>query len=166
MISKNIIYEGKFADNAKKYSWEKSDIRKWLNEDFLNTAFTEEEQALIKTVEVSDLWQSGTKTTKDKIFLLSKDEAFDYMLFADEYPDNLAACLFNGAEYSWFLRDPYEEETIRVVSYDGNFGHALPDREFGIRPVFWIELTPELIGNNKLTCVRPAGNGPAEVDEI
>lgn len=166
VISKNIITEGKFAEKAKKYSWEKSDIRKWLNEDFLNTAFTKEEQALIKTVEVSDLWQSGTKTTKDKIYLLSKDEAYSYMLFADEYPDNLAACLSDGIEYSWFLRDPYEKKNITVVSYDGVFGYTSPYREFGIRPVFWIELTPELISNNKLTCVRPAGNRPAEMDKI
>ena len=64
----------------KEPTWEKCDLRRWLNNEFLNTAFSESEQ---KRIIISDLPNNdnsvfGTKggeRTRDKIFCLSLEEA-------------------------------------------------------------------------------------------
>ena len=52
----------------KKLTWDESDMRKWLNEYFLNLSFTAEEAEIINATELAD-----TGTT-DKIFLLSEED--------------------------------------------------------------------------------------------
>ena len=67
-------------------TWETCTLRTWLNNDFLNAAFTDEEQALIATTTVdnskkqadSAFKTNGGKNTQDKIFLLSYAEAEQY----------------------------------------------------------------------------------------
>lgn len=70
-------------------NYEYSSIRKWLNDNFYNTAFNATEKALIREVEVDNsarstspdttLWNSGTNNyacnnTNDKVWLLSEQE--------------------------------------------------------------------------------------------
>ena len=66
--------------------WESSTIRRWLNGTFYDAAFSSTEKNKIQTTDVvnNDNWYWGTeggKDTKDKVFLLSDDEAKKY--FAD-----------------------------------------------------------------------------------
>ena len=60
--------------------WEDSSIRKWLNADFLRSAFgTEAESILETTVDNDDNFYFDTacgNPTKDKVFLLSEEEVF------------------------------------------------------------------------------------------
>lgn len=49
--------------------WDDSDIRKWLNQDFIETAFTEEEKASLVSVE-----NETEDHSKDLVFLLSEEE--------------------------------------------------------------------------------------------
>ena len=71
-------------------SWEESEIRRWLNNEFINTAFTDAERLEILDTDVDNSLAegrftiySGGNTTKDKVFLLSYKEAFkDY--FTDD----------------------------------------------------------------------------------
>lgn len=63
-------------------TWEKSDIRKWLAEDFMTTAFTGGEQEKILTSQIStpdNKWsgEPGGNDTTDKIYLLSIEEAMN-----------------------------------------------------------------------------------------
>lgn len=68
-------------------TWEACTLRAWLNETFINTAFTQEEQQAILTTEVdngSGQCFSGWKTdggnnTLDRVFLLSWAEANRYL---------------------------------------------------------------------------------------
>ena len=86
------------AHRFDKYTyqgWDKSEIRGWLNDDFLNKAFTASEQASIVTTTVKTgnnaewvafakkkNWSydsvNGGVDTQDKIFLLSLEETMDY----------------------------------------------------------------------------------------
>lgn len=83
----------KYGLDAKPYhselidvTWETCTLREWLNNDFLNTAFSENEQHAILLTDVDNSKEqgySGFKTnggnqTQDKIFLLSCDEASRY----------------------------------------------------------------------------------------
>ena len=63
-------------------NWSTCTLRTWLNEDFYNTAFNEEEQHAIKTTIVTNEnnpeWGTyGGGTTFDKVYLLSVSEAMN-----------------------------------------------------------------------------------------
>ncbi|MBR4343202.1 MAG: fibronectin type III domain-containing protein [Lachnospiraceae bacterium] len=171
VISKNILVRYQFyAEETDDTDWEHADVRKWLNNDFINEAFSDSERALIKTTTVKtpdyydeedDLLLEGGNDTEDKLFLLSKDELdkyfppiekvedFDY----DDYevPSRICRYIGGGAGY-WLLRSPgwYEGE-VAVVTSDGGIiseGKCILN---GVRPAFWINLTPELIEENNLS---------------
>ena len=64
-------------------TWEKCTLRTWLNNTFLNTAFTTAEKGKIKTTNVVNednpkYGTEGGKNTDDKVFLLSISEAENY----------------------------------------------------------------------------------------
>lgn len=75
-----------FHNKDAKITWENCDLRKWLNNSFLNKAFTTTEQDAILLTDVdngkkqgySEWNTNGGKNTKDKIFLLSYAEAKKY----------------------------------------------------------------------------------------
>lgn len=80
-----------YSDASVEITWEKSDIRQWLNQDFLATAFTSEEQDCIKDSKIvteDNRWsgQPGGNNTTDKVYLLSIEEALDtsYGFSSDE----------------------------------------------------------------------------------
>lgn len=67
--------------------WDNCSLRKWLNDEFLNAAFTPEEQEALYYVTVSnDVSQGYTEAapgrdpTKDRVFLLSYREIFELYL--------------------------------------------------------------------------------------
>lgn len=78
-----------FNDSSYKYyanDYETSSIRKWLNEDFYNTAFSDSEKMIINTTTLNNdgyFTSNGTtgyekldsNETKDKIFLISYNDA-------------------------------------------------------------------------------------------
>ncbi|GEM_PF-2539601 len=72
---------------ANNYAY--SSIRQWLNDDFYNTAFSDEQKANIKITSLNnDCWgtlngsegyeEYDAPSTDDKVFLLSNDEAVTY----------------------------------------------------------------------------------------
>ena len=63
--------------------WKTCSLRKWLNDSFLNEAFTDEEQKKIETSAVSEKGVTAVSdgmgsTSLDKVYLLSMDEADRY----------------------------------------------------------------------------------------
>ena len=68
-------------------TWETCTLRTWLNNTFFNKAFTSAEQATILTTTVYNFWTEGNtewesgggNTTQDRIFLLSYEEANQYL---------------------------------------------------------------------------------------
>jgi hypothetical protein len=85
-----ILVISKYALDAQPYNtefenvtWETCTLRAWLNETFLDEAFSKAEKSMIQTTEVSadeNPYYSNDpgNATKDKIFLLSIDEANKY----------------------------------------------------------------------------------------
>ena len=70
------------SDSAK---WEDSNIRKWLNEDFYNEAFSDEEKKVIAGTEVENYtlffsFHLPSKKTIDHVFMLNADEAEKFFL--------------------------------------------------------------------------------------
>ena len=61
--------------DSRSNNWSNSEIRKWLNGEFYNRAFTEQEKKLIKG---SSFFENLFGGGVDKVFLLSKKEAEKY----------------------------------------------------------------------------------------
>ncbi len=64
-------------------TWRDCDLRRWLNNDFFNSAFTETERKRIVETEINtsdniDYSTPGCGVTVDKIFCLSIDEVYYY----------------------------------------------------------------------------------------
>ena len=89
LISNYALDTKTFNEQLKSVSWETCTLRSWLNEDFLTTAFSDDEQKKIAKVTVTadkhPVYGSTTgKDTKDKIFLLSMAELQKYYGLSDE----------------------------------------------------------------------------------
>ena len=99
-------------------SWRNCDLRKWLNSDFLNKAFSSDEQERIVfgpifTADNDKCWTEGCGRTYDKVFCLSIAQATKYFV-----SDALRKCRptayalshrvwRNDDGYCWFwLRSP------------------------------------------------------------
>ncbi|MBO5622534.1 MAG: hypothetical protein J5959_13000, partial [Butyrivibrio sp.] len=80
LLSKYVLDSVKYQEEAVKTVWEYCDLRKWLNDGFLNKAFCRTEKELIPLSSIENIGHAeysitgGNKTT-DHIFLLSYDEA-------------------------------------------------------------------------------------------
>ena len=122
--------------------WSNSEIRQWLNGEFYNKAFTEQEK---KSINLSNL--SDVRTT-DHVFLLSRDEAGKYFSNNEarkceptEYAKKNGADVRNGYIW-WWLRSPYPSSSY---VYDvGSGGCIRYDRvnlgDILVRPALFINL--------------------------
>lgn len=79
LLSRYILDERPYNKKDENVTWETSDIRRWLNEDFYKIAFNSMEQkkivdTLVRTENNSIYGTDGGNDTKDKVFLLSIEE--------------------------------------------------------------------------------------------
>ena len=140
------------ADTAT--TWETSTLRTWLNMEFLNAAFNEEEQAAILTSEVktgdNSIYQTkGGATVHDKLFILSIDEAKRFFdTDQDRVAKNTAYAVNQGALNSpegngwWWLRTlGINEHVAANVNYSGTideYGNYVYSFGGCVRPALWI----------------------------
>lgn len=156
-----VFLNSKYCLNAKPYNekdepvtWESCTLRQWLNGEFINETFTEEEKALIcdTYLQNSDNPKYGTdggNDTTDKVFFLSIDEA-------EKYFDNTAARRTDATDYAkgirvssgdgswWWLRSPgHCAYDVAAVGRDGSVyynGCRVYNYEICVRPAMWINL--------------------------
>ncbi len=161
-----IFLISKYGLDCKPYNvemedvtWETSSIRRWLNGEFMQAAFTRDKQKWIVkiTVENPDNSECGTKggkNTKDKIFLLSIEEAEAYFA-SDETRvcTPTAYAVANGAYKNkvngnclWWLRSPGEYQTdVAGVGSDGGvyaYDCGVVTEYNAVRPALWVNLEP------------------------
>lgn len=139
-------------------TWEHSDLRRWMNSDFLATAFNEKEVCLVPTVEIPNTPQSATGTaagpaTRDRVFALSETEASIYISDAVERASLGSAALSaavvaddlpaNEEGYAdWWLRSPGTYDfTAQYVDREGvrHGSGAAADATYGVRPALWLD---------------------------
>ncbi|MBQ3775715.1 MAG: serine/threonine protein kinase [Ruminobacter sp.] len=148
---KEVLLISRYALDCKQYyhgytstsiTWENCDLRKWLNGDFIKSAFSEEEaeRILVSDIKNDDIPQhhKGGNNTKDRVFCLSISEAEQY--FGNDesrkckptaYARQQGASVYNDCCY-WWLRSPYT-----------------PGSKFGY---FW------LMKERNAACVRTVGS--------
>ncbi len=93
IVSKYAIEGMSYNKEYEKATWETCTLRQWLNEDFLNEAFTEDEISRIKTMELKNGENKkngldGGNDTTDRVFLLSYDDVVNPEYgFSKDYRD-------------------------------------------------------------------------------
>lgn len=165
LVSKYVLDTKAYHDSYATVTWENASIRKWLNGEFSNKMFNADEIERIVSTEVET---NGTKTT-DKIFLLSKAEAEQYLSGKLANTLNSSYAVLNGVaniavadeanrnnvtNYSvgWFLRDTYEADIAETaskgsyalgVSKNGSItdeGYIVSQSGVGVRPAVWVAI--------------------------
>lgn len=145
-------YNTSFTD----VTWETCTLRKWLNSDFINAAFSADERTMIPTVTVSadknpDYSTNPGNATQDQVFLLSITEVNKY--FSSDSarqckPTDYAVANGVGENDSgncwWWLRSPGGYQgSAAYVHRDGDVGEIgyFVDYDLhAVRPALWIDL--------------------------
>ena len=114
LLSKYILEGKKYNEEDISVTWETSDIRRWLNKEFYDTAFNNIEQqkvlkTLVETEDNPDYETDGGNNTEDKVFLLSLEEVQRFFI-ADGLED-----LFSSTESSVELDNP--EAAAKATEY-------------------------------------------------
>lgn len=153
LISQYCLDKQPYHKEEEAVEWKNSSIRKWLNHTFLNEAFSEEQQGKILSVKVKNPRDRkfGTKTgetTKDRIFLLSVEEAEKYFDKAkDRKTEGTIGLEINHVGDDtidqWLLRTVREnKKQAACVLKDGyiDYSGVTTTESYGIRPALWIDL--------------------------
>ena len=149
-----------YNTSSANITWETCSLRNWLNNDFINSAFSATEKTMISSVKVSadknpDYDTDAGNDTEDKVFLLSIEEANRYFKYdserqcvSTEYAKANGAYTYeiDGASNCfWWLRSQggYSNKSASVVNSDGTvskYGNAVDDNRDCVRPAMWISL--------------------------
>lgn len=160
VISDKAIDCKPYNTSSANITWETCSLRNWLNNDFINSAFSATEKTMISSVKVSadknpDYDTDAGNDTEDKVFLLSIEEANRYFKYdserqcvSTEYAKANGAYTYeiDGASNCfWWLRSQggYSNKSASVVNSDGTvskYGNAVDDNRDCVRPAMWISL--------------------------
>ena len=149
LITSNVIDYREFDVNGNN-DWEESSIRKWLNDDFLNLAFSEEEQERI----LSNSQDEGRSGTNDKVFLLSMDEYVKYN--EENKEDSIYNWYFNVTNFA--MGDMSITESIASVR-NMRFRSVYSDLKDEYKKDYtdiWMMGTKYLLKASSKTGIRPA----------
>ena len=156
LLSKYVLDAKPYNEEFEDVTWETSDIRQWLNNEFYTTAFNKTEKAkiqtsLIKNEDNSEYGTSGGNDTEDKVFLLSEKEA--ETLFSDEeeriakateYAEKSGVYVNKEKVAWWWLRSPgYHGHHAAVVNKYGwvdRDGSCVSIYSGGVRPALHLNL--------------------------
>ena len=145
-----------YNTNYTDVTWETCSLRSWLNDEFINEAFSDDEidKILITTVETPKNVRFGTNgggTTNDKVFILSIQEANKYLGEKEmicepipgyyEYDEDEE----NDDTYNWWwLRTPGKMiGDIASVASSGTideWGDNCYSDCNGVRPAMWVDV--------------------------
>ena len=155
LLADAILDSQPYHSENEEIEWEKSSIRAWLNNEFINKAFSNEENKAINTVELinkdnSKYGTQGGKNTSDKLFLLSlsevdeTEESKEYG-FWDKKTRKCKNDNFSEETYFWWLRSPgnSSHDAAGVYYYGWVFGYGYDVQEpaGGIRPALYLNLS-------------------------
>lgn len=162
----SILVISKYGLDCKPYNnifsdvtWKYCSLRKWLNSDFLNSAFSEKEKSMILDANVSSdknpkyHINSGSRT-QEQVFLLSATEVNKYFCSDNDrkcIPTNYAMSkgvqksVIYGTYCCWWLRTPGRTQNYAAgVNYNGSvgcIGYEVNHSDCAIRPALWINIS-------------------------
>ena len=155
LLSKYVLDTKPYNKESKAVTWETSDIRQWLNNEFYTTAFNKSEKAKIQT----SLIKNEYNDTEDKVFLLSEKEAetlfsndeeriakaTEYAEKSGVYVNEEKSGVYVNEEKSvlWWLRSPGDDSSLAAeVNDDGWVDRRGDDVDYdydGVRPALYLK---------------------------
>ena len=147
VVSKNVLEARAYHAAGGAITWENSEMRAYLNSEFIEKTFSAQEQAKIIETTITNPSNSqygivGGNDTSDKVFLLSLNETEKYMGTGVELLRGID--IKTGEVTWWHLRSPGEAtdvnasvNAIGLIDYHGVFD-GVKDPTGGIRPAMWI----------------------------
>lgn len=158
LLSKKLLDTHIYSEKKDWVTWDICELRKWLNDTFLNAAFTSSEQSRICECQIhtpdNPLYRThGGGDVADRIFILDSFEVSRLLpdnasrkAVAMEYAfDHGAFCSSNDGSGLWRLRTPgFTLGMTSVVEPDGNidyYGDSAFTDYVGIRPSLWLKTT-------------------------
>ncbi len=162
LISRYALSRQSFNQTPDYVTWETCDLRKWLNSEFFENAFSDDEKALIVSMTVTADRNPKYRTrpgndTIDKVFLLSIVEAFNYFNSDNERQcqptenakqedaDSFTPSIFNDSNgCQWWVRSPgFSRSDAANVDSGGHInynGLLVTNTRSYVRPALWIDL--------------------------
>ena len=130
-------------------SWQSCTLRSWLNEFFLRTAFTEEEQMLIPTV--NRYTTGGNQKIWERVFLLESAEAIRFFPSDEKRKCEPTAYAIAQGCYTtsdlgncwWWMNDNSYHDFAPLTNPTGTvdtYGGPVSTTFCAVRPVIWINL--------------------------
>lgn len=154
-----VLLMARYAVDCQKFDsdtnvWKDSNIREWLNGNFLSAAFSEGERSYIAETELTTTTGYNGEdpiVTTDRVFLLSANEIEMY-LPGEDHDDRIADATAyaidegvetygiagHGRSCNWWLRSGYGGDAQWVGGQLGNSGEICdlsPYKQYGVRPV-------------------------------
>ena len=177
LISRYGLDAKPFHAEKTDITWENCTLRAWLNGEFLQAAFTPEEQAAVLLTEVdnSSLQKkpsqnsniTGGNDTQDRVFLLSFRETFkvyfknpeDRLCAATDYAVSQGAGTSTSAKQTvddrpaaeWWTRSPGDEQDGMITAgYTGEYwGAGVDCADNCVRPVIRVDLNADFFASGK-----------------
>ena len=156
LLSKYVLDAKPYNEEWEDVTWETSDIRQWLNNEFYTTAFNKAEKAkiqtsLIKNEDNSEYGTNGGNDTEDKVFLLSEKETEtlfsnkeERIAKATEYAQKSGVYVNKEKAACWWLRSPGEDSDSAAEVYDGGWvsrnGDGVYYNNVGVRPALYLNV--------------------------
>lgn len=160
LISDVCIYLLPYNENGDDNSWTNSTVRAWLNNEFYDTAFSEEEKECVCETEIGTYRLSVNENSKfreidgeeektiDRVFV---PHIFEYWsLTCEPEVSDFAKEIFKGNYGSddyqtmFWIRNPYEEEKDIACGYNDeskrSTGYTIqPDTDAFVRPAVFVD---------------------------
>ena len=171
LLSKYALDTKPYNEDNTEVTWETCTLRSWLNKEFYTTAFKEKERSsiaetLVRNADNPEYGTEGGNDTRDKVFLLSIEEATTYFdanpdaedlargANVTEYAKAQGAWGYSEAELGWrgtteydgngkwWLRSPgvnsFAVATVEYYDIVHGFGDAVYFSDNVVRPVLWV----------------------------
>lgn len=141
LISRYALDTVKYNNLREECSFENSDLNKYLNGEFYDIAFNDEEKQMI-----------SEKENEGKVSLLSKEQAVEYLSVNEDHVDSAEITAYaqtKGARTRnsfcwWWLKDSGNTENSAIyVHFDGTIqenGFAFDYGEVAVRPIISVKI--------------------------
>ncbi|MCL2064654.1 MAG: DUF6273 domain-containing protein [Candidatus Cloacimonetes bacterium] len=144
IITQEIIERKPYHTSRVGITWANCSLRAYLNDEFYNS-FSPTDRARIVVTDVQNQnnpthGTAGGTDTRDRIFLLSIDEAQRYFIL-----NSNRVALFNGVVDWWWLRSPGRDTGYASIVQssgimdEGGIG-VYRNNHGGVRPALWLNL--------------------------
>lgn len=151
LLSNYILDMQRYNKKWSKVSWAKCSVRSWLNRSFYSDSFSETEQNAIVKTDLHSKYVDDYVTTSDYVFLLSVDEATNYLdnnqrrqAKPTEYAISREAVKIGEYSYWWLRETTNRKNDANRINPNGDFeeyGANTNAYGVGIRPAIWVDMS-------------------------